>query len=174
MTLDVLVIGQAPAGGPPGPAFASRSGDALRRWFKEAGIDYENLEIEYTNIGLTYPGKTGGGKYDLMPPKESVTDGTSRVRRMLKDRKPKVVVTVGTVAATAMYRSGTLEQIVGKSIRLTGWGFGTTVISLPHIRHEQVAQRSCAHGSRQRGARSPEEDRSTKVLVPCSYGKSPR
>ena len=132
----VVLVGQAPGDKEPvlGRPFAWTAGRTLFRWFEEAmGVD-ETLfrsSIYMAAVCRCFPGKkeTGG---DRVPSREEISNCSAWLQEELEILQPQLVLAVGKLAIEQFLASARLDQVVGRSYRVSWSGVQFDLVPLPH------------------------------------------
>lgn len=132
----VLLVGQAPGDKEPklGRPFAWTAGKTLFRWFSEAaGMSEEQFRVSIYMAAVCrcFPGKkpTGG---DRVPSPEEVVNCSVWLKRELDILQPDLVIPVGKLAIAQFLPLQRLDQIIGRTFKMTSAGYCFDVIALPH------------------------------------------
>ncbi len=128
-----LVVGQAPAKGDGLkylPFGNPGGGGGLFRWLEEEKIEGERFRAGayLTALVKCYPGKGTGGKGDRPPSRLECENCVPFLERELALVRPKVIITVGTLALGRFLPGVSLNEAVGREFAKAG----VTVIPLPH------------------------------------------
>jgi uracil-DNA glycosylase len=132
----VMLIGQAPGDKEPklGRPFAWTAGKTLFRWFEQVcGM----TEMEFRSsiymaaVCRCFPGKKPGGG-DRVPAEEEIENCSHWLKRELDILRPELVIPVGKLAIAQFMTATRLDEVVGRSWRVTWAGHTFDVIPLPH------------------------------------------
>jgi uracil-DNA glycosylase len=132
----VMLIGQAPGDKEPvaGRPFAWTAGKTLFKWFA-SGLGWTEDEVRdriyFAAVCRCFPGKnpTGG---DRVPSPEEIRACSYWMEREFRLLKPDLVIPVGKLAISRFLEPAPLQDIVGKSFRVTLGGREADCIPLPH------------------------------------------
>lgn len=132
----VLLVGQAPGDKEPklGRPFAWTAGKTLFRWFsEETGMSEERFRagVYMAAVCRCFPGKNPAGG-DRVPSPEEVLKCSAWLARELDILKPELVIPVGKLAIAQFLPAQKLDQIIGRTFRITRAGYEVDIIALPH------------------------------------------
>ena len=132
----LMVIGQAPAAlthERPLP-FAGASGKTLRRWLVQAGFPEDALDSRVYRTSLTkcFPGASPSGKGDRAPGAAEIALCRDHLDREIALVRPRVVLALGRLAATALVGPAPLAALVGSVRAAERAGHRFLVAPLPH------------------------------------------
>ncbi len=132
----VLLVGQAPGVREPvvGKPFAWTAGKTLFRWLEEAsGLTEETVraKIYFAAVCRCFPGKAPGGS-DRVPNPQEIANCSSWLQRELEILRPRLVLPVGKLAIAQFIEVPKLDQIIGRSFRVSRAGHPFDLIPLPH------------------------------------------
>ena len=127
-----FLVGQA-----PGPVerelrrpFMGRAGRELARWMARAGFagDEEFRRATYMAAMIRcFPGRNASNTGDRPPPRRAIANCAPWLESELRLLRPRVLITVGQLAATRFLGPGRLEERVGRS-----FGEAPVIVPLPH------------------------------------------
>jgi uracil-DNA glycosylase family 4 len=123
------MLGQAPGvlEGEERRPWRGRAGQTLRRWL---GLDERSFYVTFYCASMTrcYPGKASSGRGDRPPtPREQALCSFWREWE-LRLLRPRLVVTVGGLAARRLLGLDSLGACIGERFELDGW----PAVPLPH------------------------------------------
>lgn len=131
-----MLVGQAPgqveaAGGHP---FAGRAGKTLFRWLERAGIDESEFRDRVYIAAITrcYPGPSPSGRGDRVPSREEQERCSAWLDDELRIIRPEVIIPVGRLAITRFLPDRSLNEVIGRGIRIEHAGGASVAIPLPH------------------------------------------
>jgi uracil-DNA glycosylase len=132
---EILILGQAL---PKKMDDVPYSKTRLYRWFESIGIEKDEvLRIaEFEAVVDSFPGRnTDVG--DRMPSKQEVIAHTERLKKKIREIRPKIIISVGTVAIHTIFGDSSIElkDAVGRRYEinpLSALSQNTVVIPLPH------------------------------------------
>lgn len=132
----VLLVGQAPGVREPvvGKPFAWTAGKTLFRWFEEtSGLTEEAVraKIYFAAVCRCFPGKAPGGS-DRVPNPQEIANCSTWLDRELEILRPQLVLPVGKLAIAQFIEVPKLDQIIGRSFRVSRAGHSFDLIPLPH------------------------------------------
>lgn len=133
----VMLVGQAP--GPhekeEGKPFAYTAGKRLFGWFRERlGVE-ETRFRERVHIGAVircFPGRDEKNGGDRVPAPDEIARCAAHLDRELALLRPRLVIAVGTLAAMQLVGAAKLNEVVGRTHRVTRAGQTFDVVVLPH------------------------------------------
>jgi uracil-DNA glycosylase family 4 len=135
----VMIIGQAPGvrAHATGVPWSGRSGEILRGWLEPAGFPAEQWrQIWYlTSLTKCFPGKAIQGKGDRPPSGAEIALCSDHLRMELQLVRPKVIVTLGKLAASRMIPGAnrqSLAALVGTIAAVNLPHGPAAVVPLPH------------------------------------------
>jgi len=132
----VLFIGQAPGVREPEAQkmFAWTAGKRLFRWLAGLGWSEEEARARayFTAVTKCYPGKDPGGRGDRRPPPWMVVNCAPFLQEALEALKPRVVVTIGGLAAERFLPGRRLSDIVGRKFVARQNGRRVVLVPVPH------------------------------------------
>lgn len=133
----VMLVGQA-----PGPheekhsrPFAYTAGKRMFGWFAESlGVDEETFRerVYIAAVIRCFPGKDAKAGGDRVPDTGEIARCGEHLDREIAILAPKLVIAVGTLAATQLVGVSQLKEAVGRLHRATRAGRKFDVIVLPH------------------------------------------
>ena len=132
---QVMLVGQA-----PGPRevvekrpFAFTAGRTLFKWMESIGVDEEDFRkrVYISAVIRCFPGKGKSGG-DRVPAPDEIARCAGHLDREIRLLKPQVVIAVGTLAAAQFVPPSPLDQLVGRTHRVTRAGRMFDLIVLPH------------------------------------------
>lgn len=133
---QVLLVGQAPGDKEPqlGRPFAWTAGKTLFKWFHEAlgwTEDETRDRIYFAAVCRCFPGKkpTGG---DRVPAPEEIANCAHWLQAEMELLQPRLILAVGKLAMTQFLPPAPLQDLVGRSFRITYHGHAVDCIPLPH------------------------------------------
>jgi len=132
----IMLVGQAPGDREPrlGRPFAWTAGRTLFAWFRGAlGWDEEQVRdrIYFAAVCRCFPGKRSGGG-DRVPSPEEIEACSPWLEREFALLRTELVIPVGRLAITRFLESAPLQEIVGRSFRVSLGGREADCIPLPH------------------------------------------
>ena len=133
----VLLVGQAPGDKEPilGRPFAWTAGKTMFGWFKTyCGLDEESFRstVYMAAVCRCFPGKNPAGG-DRVPAPEEIATCTQWLDAEFALLRPQLVIPVGKLAINRFLPdTGKLNEIIGRSFRITYAGVATDAIPLPH------------------------------------------
>jgi uracil-DNA glycosylase len=132
----VLLVGQAPGVKEPvlGRPFAWTAGKTLFRWFNEfCSIDEQAFRnsIYMAAVCRCFPGKNSSGG-DRVPNDSEIKNCARWMQREIGILKPSLVIPVGKLAILQFIKFDKLNDIIGKSFRVTHYEHPFDLIPLPH------------------------------------------
>lgn len=132
----ILLVGQAPGVREPvvGKPFAWTAGRTLFRWLEEATGLMEaevRAQIYFAAVCRCFPGKAPGGS-DRVPNPQEIANCSSWLKRELEILQPRLVLPVGKLAIAQFMPVGKLDEIIGRTFRITRDGRRFDLIPLPH------------------------------------------
>ena len=134
----LMVVGQAPgalAHERPLP-YTGATGRTLGRWLEQAGFPPGALHARcyLTSLTKCFPGASPGGhgKGDRAPSAAEIALCREHLDRELALVRPRVVLALGRLAATALCGPGTLADLVGTVREAERAGHRFLVVPLPH------------------------------------------
>lgn len=132
----VFLVGQAPGTKEPivGKPFAWTAGKTMFKWFLEQGrVDEENFRklVYMAAVCRCFPGKKEGGG-DRVPDPEEIGNCSLWMEAEFELLKPELVIPVGKLAIAQFMPVPKLDEIIGKSFRVTRWGHEFDLVPLPH------------------------------------------
>lgn len=132
----IILVGQAPGDKEPimGRPFAWTAGKTLFRWFEEScGLSEAEFRsrIYMAAVCRCFPGKkeTGG---DRVPSREEIANCAAWLSREIDILEPELVIPVGKLAIAQFLAEPRLDQVIGKSFRVSHRGRTFDLIPLPH------------------------------------------
>ncbi|MEW5826173.1 MAG: uracil-DNA glycosylase family protein [Candidatus Bipolaricaulota bacterium] len=129
---EIVLVGQAPGAmeSETRVPFCGPSGRRLFSWVSEAGWAEDEFRdrVYLTALTKCYPGKARGGRGDRVPSVAERKLCAPFLEAELRLVQPKVVVTVGRMAAERFMGAGGLSTRIGKAFRIDG----RIVVPLPH------------------------------------------
>ena len=138
----ILLVGQA-----PGPVeteqtrpFAGRAGRVLMRWMIRAGFDDESdvrQRVYMTAMTTCFPGRKHDGSGDRRPSAREVTLCAPWLDSLLATLRPRLVITVGSLALSRFLPGQRLDDVVGgafthRGAALSGRPREQAILPLPH------------------------------------------
>ena len=127
----IYLVGQAPGSreGVLGRPFAWTAGKQLFRWFETLGVDEETFRsrVYIAAVCRCFPGKTRAGG-DRVPDAGEIERCSRWMTRELAILRPRLVITVGRLAAERFLPAAPLAELIGVKHR----GEGFEVVPLPH------------------------------------------
>jgi uracil-DNA glycosylase len=131
-----MFIGQAPGVREPEAQkmFAWTAGKRLFRWLSSVGWTETEARAHayFTAVAKCYPGKDPGVRGDRRPPPEMVAHCAPFLQEALKALKPRVVVTIGGLAADRFLPGRRLSDIVGRKFAAREGDRRLVLVPLPH------------------------------------------
>ena len=132
----VMVVGQAPAASAherPLP-YSGATGKTLGSWLEAAGFAPGALHARcyLTSLTKCFPGASRSGKGDRAPSAAEVALCRGHLDREVALVRPRVVLALGRLAATALLGRGTLAELVGTVREAERAGHRFLVVPLPH------------------------------------------
>jgi uracil-DNA glycosylase len=132
----VLLIGQAPGDKEPklGRPFAWTAGKTLFRWFHDAlGWSEDDVRdrIYFAAVCRCFPGKRPEGG-DRVPAPDEIAACAHWLEREFSLLQPELVIPVGKLALLQFLPPAPLQDVIGKSYRITYRGHAADCIPLPH------------------------------------------
>ncbi len=130
----LLLVGQAP--GPreqdSGRPFAYTAGTRLFGWFSKLGVPEETFraKVYIAAVIRCFPGRGNGG--DRAPSPDEIARCASHLDREIAILRPRLVITVGGMAAKQFVGSSVLSEVVGRLHRSRRAGAEMDVVALPH------------------------------------------
>ena len=131
-----MLVGQAPGkveaeGGRP---FAGRAGKTLFRWLERAGVDEATARnrIYIAAITRCYPGPSPSGRGDRVPSPAEQDSCAVWLDAELALIRPKLLIPVGRLAITRFLPNLPLDELIGRTHRVTQTYGTALVIPLPH------------------------------------------
>ena len=134
--LRLMVVGQAPAALThelPAP-YSGAIGRTLGRWLEEAGFAPGALHrcCYLTSLTKCYPGSSRHGKGDRAPSGAEIALCRGHLDGELALVRPRVVLALGRLAATALLGPSPLAELVGTVREAERAGQRFLVVVLPH------------------------------------------
>ena len=134
--MRLMVVGQAPAAlthERPLP-YAGATGRTLGRWLEEAGFAPGALHAccYLTSLTKCFPGPSRHGKGDRAPSAAEIALCRDHLDRELALVRPRVVLALGRLAATALVGAAPLAELVGTVREAERAGHRFLVVPLPH------------------------------------------
>ena len=133
----VMLVGQA-----PGPhevedrrPFAYTAGRRLFSWFSDhLDISEEEFRrrVHIAAVIRCFPGKDAKGGGDRVPDEAEIANCGAHLDREIALLKPKLIIAVGTLAASQLVGIAQLKDAVGKVHRTRRAGRKFDVVVLPH------------------------------------------
>lgn len=133
----VILVGQA-----PGPheekhsrPFAYTAGKRMFGWFAESlGVDEETFRgrVHIAAVIRCFPGKDAKAGGDRVPDAGEIARCGEHLDREIAILAPKLVIAVGTLAATQLIGISQLKESVGRLHRAKRAGRKFDVVVLPH------------------------------------------
>jgi uracil-DNA glycosylase len=131
----IYLVGQAPGSreGVLGRPFAWTAGKRLFQWFEGIGPDEETFRsrVYIAAVCRCFPGKANGGG-DRVPSPDEIANCSRWMRRELELLAPRLVITVGRLAAEQFLPKAGLVDWIGLSHEGRAHGWEGEVIPLPH------------------------------------------
>lgn len=132
----VILVGQAPGDKEPkfGRPFAWTAGKTLFKWFNAAlgwSEDDVRNRIYFAAVCRCFPGKRPEGG-DRVPSPVEIQNCSAWLQREFALLQPSLVLPVGKLAISQFLPLGPLNDIIGKSFRISYHGHATECIPLPH------------------------------------------
>jgi uracil-DNA glycosylase len=132
----ILLVGQAPGDKEPvlGRPFAWTAGRTLFNWFATTPgwtEDEVRNRIYFAAVCRCFPGKRAGGG-DRVPSPDEITNCSQWLEREFALLRPELVLPVGKLAISQFLPPTALNDVVGKSFRITYRGHAVDCIPLPH------------------------------------------
>ncbi len=139
MRAPLMLIGQAPGltEYTTGRPFSGQAGDAIRQLFSSCGVPFMDFDrlVYQTSAVKCFPGrKEDRGRWaDRQPCTTMLRHCSGFLTRQIEEMQPKIIVTLGNVAAKALDKlrglpSRPLKDLVGTTEH---WG-GTVIVFLAH------------------------------------------
>ena len=138
----ILLVGQA-----PGPVetdqtrpFAGRAGRVLMRWMATAGFADEadvRERVYMTAMTTCFPGRKADGSGDRRPSAREVALCAPWLDALLAALRPRLVITVGSLALSRFLPESRLDDVVGAAFTHTGVALRgrpreQVILPLPH------------------------------------------
>jgi uracil-DNA glycosylase len=132
----VMLVGQA-----PGPheledrrPFAYTAGRRLFSWFADLGVTEEEFResVYVAAVIRCFPGKDAKSGGDRVPSDVEIANCGAHLDREIALLAPKLIIAVGTLAATQLIGVSQLKDAVGVLHRATRAGKRFDVVVLPH------------------------------------------
>lgn len=132
----LMVVGQAPAAYAherPAP-YSGVTGRTLGRWLEAAGFAPGALHARcyLTSLTKCFPGTSRHGKGDRAPSAAEIALCRGHLDRELALVRPRVVLALGRLAATALLGPAPLAELVGTVREAERAGHRFLVVPLPH------------------------------------------
>ena len=132
----VLLVGQAPGDKEPklGRPFAWTAGKTLFKWFSGAlGWNEEDVRnrVYFAAVCRCFPGKHPKGG-DRVPDPAEVEACSHWLEREFRILRPTLVIPVGKLAILRFLEPAPLQDVVGRSFRVSLAGREADCIPLPH------------------------------------------
>lgn len=132
---SVMLIGQAPGvkEGSFGKPFAWTAGKTLFNWIRSLGLEEDEFRdrVYMAAVCRCFPGKNPKGG-DRVPAPLEIEQCSRWLDRELAILKPELVIPVGKLAISQFLQFKLLDEVVGKSIKVTRKGERFDLIPLPH------------------------------------------
>jgi uracil-DNA glycosylase len=133
---NVIIIGQAP--GPREPTlkrpFAHTAGQTLFRWFEKfCGINEAAVrsKIYFAAVCRCFPGKAPAGT-DRVPVTDEIRNCAPWMSEEIEILEPRLIIPVGRLAIGQFIECETLEEVIGRKLRVRRAGHMFDLIPLPH------------------------------------------
>jgi uracil-DNA glycosylase len=133
---QILLVGQAPGDKEPklGRPFAWTAGKTLFKWFNEAlgwTEDQTRDRVYFAAVCRCFPGKkeTGG---DRVPADAEIANCSRWLAAEVELLRPRLLLPVGKLAITQFMPPAPLNDIIGKTFRVTYRKHAMDCIPLPH------------------------------------------
>lgn len=132
----VMLVGQA-----PGPhevvdrrPFAYTAGRRLFAWFANLGVSEERFRaaVQISAVIRCFPGRDAKAGGDRVPDASEIDACGAHLDREISILGPKLVLAIGTLAASQLIGIATLKDAVGRIHRAKRAGRTFDVIVLPH------------------------------------------
>jgi uracil-DNA glycosylase len=136
VTSRVLLVGQAPGDKEPrlGRPFAWTAGKTLFAWF-QAALGWTQNEVRdriyFAAVCRCFPGKQPGGG-DRVPAPDEIASCADWLEREFALLEPSLVIPVGKLAISRFRPVERLNDVIGRSHRVTYAGRELDCIPLPH------------------------------------------
>jgi uracil-DNA glycosylase len=131
----ILQIGQAPGPyeGGLGRPFAWTAGKTLFKWYASLGVSEEAFrsKVYMAAVCRCFPGKNPNGG-DRVPHRDEIAHCSQWLRREVEILKPELVIPVGKLAIAQMLNAPRLDEVIGRTHRVTYHGVEMDAIPLPH------------------------------------------
>lgn len=132
----VILVGQAPGDKEPrlGRPFAWTAGKTLFKWFHAAlgwSEDEVRDRIYFAAVCRCFPGKRPEGG-DRVPAPDEIAACSDWLRREFALLQPALVLPVGRLAISQFLPAAPLNDMIGRSQRVTYGGHAADCIPLPH------------------------------------------
>lgn len=136
VTGRVILVGQAPGDKEPrlGRPFAWTAGKTLFAWFHTAlgwTEDEVRERIYFAAVCRCFPGKQPGGG-DRVPAPDEIAACADWLGREFALLEPQLVIPVGKLAISQFLTVNRLNDLIGRSQRVTYAGHPLDCIPLPH------------------------------------------
>ncbi len=130
-----ILVGQAPGPreGEFGKPFAWTAGKTMFRWFSSIGLDEEEFRrrVFIAAVCKCFPGKNPKGG-DRVPDSEEILNCSRWLDQEMRILKPKLVISVGKLAASQFLEFSKLNEIVGQVFALENEHTHFDLVCLPH------------------------------------------
>lgn len=132
----VLLVGQAPGDKEPklGRPFAWTAGKTLFKWF-DAALGWTEDEVRdriyFAAVCRCFPGKKPAGG-DRVPAPDEIENCAHWLRAEVELLRPELILPVGKLAITQFLPPTPLNDMIGRSFRVTYRGHEADCIPLPH------------------------------------------
>jgi uracil-DNA glycosylase len=132
----ILLVGQAPGDKEPklGRPFAWTAGKTLFKWFHEAlgwTEDETRDRIYFAAVCRCFPGKKPAGG-DRVPDEDEITNCSRWLAAEMALLQPALVLPVGKLAITRFLPAAPLNDLIGRTLRISHRGHPMDCIPLPH------------------------------------------
>jgi len=133
---DVMIVGQAP--GPREPMlkrpFAHTAGKTLFRWFEQfSGMNEVAVRsrIYLAAVCRCFPGKNSTGS-DRVPAPDEIRNCALWMDDEIRILRPHLIIPIGRLAILQFIDCAKLENVIGRTFRVTRSGHRFDLIPLPH------------------------------------------
>ena len=132
----VLLVGQAPGDKEPvlGRPFSWTAGRTLFRWFKEScGLDETIVRssIYMAAVCRCFPGKKPRGG-DRVPTRQEIANCAGWLEAEFQILRPELVIPIGRLAIEQFVACPSLNEVIGKQVRIRFAAHEPDLIPLPH------------------------------------------
>jgi uracil-DNA glycosylase len=132
----LFFIGQAPGIREPQAQkmFAWTAGKRLFQWLARVDIHEDQIRkyAYMTAVTKCFPGKASHGKGDRKPSIQEIENCSEYLKNALLMLKPKVIVTIGSLALNQMMPNAKFSDVIGLELHQEIISGKTWIIPLPH------------------------------------------